>query len=115
MKPIFIGEASDKQGMESKNRLEQAPCRDSSSCIAVVQSEESLQDIATGSKTTMAKKASTSSSTVEHIVNEAIDLAEKIKATARVFDEQRLDAKRAHDYVLQRHLSGLQEQSRREI
>lgn len=115
VEPLLIGEARDKQGVEPKNRREQSPCRESSSCSAIVESEDSLVgDIVTGTTTRLSIQSSSSSPTVEHVVNDAIELAEKIKVTTRIFHEQGLDAKQAHDFVLQRHLSGLQERARRD-
>jgi hypothetical protein len=93
------------------DRRAQTPCHETGSSIAVVQSEENLPDVVT---TTLAMKSSSSKLTVENMENEAFELAEKIKATTKIFHEQGLDAKHAHDFVLQRHLSGLQEQSRRD-
>ena len=60
------------------------------------------------------KNYDSSSLTMQDMVKEAAELAEKIKIATCVFEEQGLDAHRAQDFVLQRHLSDLQEQSRRD-
>ncbi|KAI2488779.1 hypothetical protein MHU86_25833 [Fragilaria crotonensis] len=111
MEPHLIGEPRDKQDMESMNRRARTPCHETESSIAVVQSEETLPDVVT---TTLTMTSSSSVLTVEDMANEAIELAEKIKITTKIFHQQGLDVKHAHDFVLQRHLSGLQEQSRRD-
>jgi predicted RNA-binding protein with PIN domain len=50
----------------------------------------------------------------QDIVKEALKLAEQVKVASEIFEKQGLDPKSAHDFVLRRHLSGLQERSRRD-
>lgn len=50
----------------------------------------------------------------QDIVGEALELAEKVRVTSKIFAEQGLDPKQAHDFVLRRHISDVQEQSRQD-
>jgi hypothetical protein len=107
--PVLVKETRESEVVHSTTIVTDGPACDTSlTTVTVVQSEK--VHIASALTT----RTNSSSLTVQEVTREAVELAEKIKITTSVFQEQGLDAHRAQDFVLQRHLSDLQEQSRRD-
>ena len=125
--PSLVKELKNEEVFESNtdDHEERIACHSiaTSTSITIVGSEDVALKATTndGPITNAATVTNTTSSSAAVVIvkhnlakEQAIELAEKIKVTTEIFEQQGLDVTRAHDFVLQRHLSELQEQSRRD-